>query len=42
MLNEQLYAQLKEINQGKHRYDALLSDMQRATDRLTKKELSGE
>jgi hypothetical protein len=33
-------SQLKEINQSKHKYDTLLSDLQKATDRVIKKDLS--
>jgi chromosome segregation ATPase len=42
MMQDQLYRQLKEIHQSKHKHDTLLSELQRATDRLTKKELSHE
>lgn len=35
-----IYTQLKEINQSKHRHDNLLSDLQKATDRVIKKDLS--
>lgn len=41
-MQDQLYAQLREINQGKHRHDSLLSELQRTTDRIIKKELSNE
>lgn len=35
-MQEQLSRQLKEINQTTHRYDSMLTELQRSMDRLTK------